>query len=300
MKYLACFCLAVAVAVPALAWSTEAPVQLSMTVTGTAVVRSDGSVASYSLDNADQLPEGVRSLLKTTVPAWTFAAVKAAGKPMPAIARMAVHVSGTVTATTKQKVAGKDEEQNTVQIGVAGIDLICPPPHEDLTYANGCDPAANLRPWPADKPLAVPVYPATAVKLQAGGAVHLYMDIDSLGRVMQAAVGRVDLYMEVPHPEELRRRLADATLAATQDWQFSIPTAGPMALARHWVVAKTVKFEMAGDDPASVGHGQWQAYAAGPEQSIPWVGHDAATPVKLPDLLVTAQPLPDPRAERDH
>jgi hypothetical protein len=206
-----------------------------------------------------------------------------------------VHVTGTVTGTSKQKVDGKTVEQNTVQIGVADIDLHCPPPHADLTFVRGCDPAATLNYWPEDKSPALPQYPLAAVKLQAGGLVHLYLDFDSADHIMQAAVGRVDLYMRVPRPEKLRKQLGDAAMSATQDWQFKVPTVGPHALAGHWVVEQGVKFVIAGDHAASTGYGQWLAYLPGPDQAIPWADADSANLIRLPDILVTASLIPDPR-----
>lgn len=294
MKPLAWLWLVLVLTLPALAWAKQVPVELGMLVTGTVTVNPDGSVKAYTIDHADQLPPGVQSLLVKVLPGWSFDAIKAAGKTIPANTRMSVRVTGTVTGTSKQRVDGKQVEQNTVQIGVADIDLHCPPPHADLTYARGCDPAATLHYWPADKPPALPQYPLAAVKLQAGGAVHLYLDVDSAGRIMQAAVGRVDLYMLVSRPEHLRKLLGDAALKATQDWQFSVPTAGPHALAGHWVVEQTLEFVIAGDHAASVGYGHWLAYQRGPDQAIPWADAESATVVTLPEMKVPASLIPDP------
>lgn len=284
MKPLALFWVVLVLAFPASA--TQAPVELGMVVTGAVTVDPDGSVKAYTIDHADQLPSGVRHLLQTTIPGWTFDAIKSAHATAPTSARMSVRVQGTVIGTSKQKIDGKQVEQNTVQIGVAGIALQCPPPHVELTYAHGCDPAANLRYWPEDKPPALPQYPAAAAALHAGGAVHLYLDVDSAGHIMQAAVGRVDLYMLVPHPDKLRKLFGDAALRATQDWQFNVPTAGPQALAGHWVAAQTVGFMAGSDHAGSVGYGKWLAFQPGPSQAIAWVDEDPAAVIRLPDMLV--------------
>jgi hypothetical protein len=300
MKPLAWLWLVLVLALPPPSWAKQAPVELAMVVTGTVTLNPDGSVKAYAIDHADQLPAGVQHLLKSTVPGWTFDSIKAAGKMLPANTRMSVRITGTVTATTKQKVGGKKVEQNTVQIGVADITLHCPPPHAEFSPEAGCDPNASLRFWPEDKPPTLPQYPLAAVKLQAGGAVHLYLDVDSAGHIMRAAVGRVDLYMQVPRPERLRKLLGDAALQATQDWQFSVPTAGPHALAGHWVVEQTLKFVIAGDHAANVGDGQWLAYQPGPDLAIPWASADAAAVIRLPDVLVPVSLLPDPHAPPLH
>lgn len=296
MKPLAWLLVVLGLALPTLAAGRQPPIELAMDVTGNITVNADGSVKGFSIDHPEQLSQGVQHLLQTTLPGWTFDAIKAAGANAATTARMTVHVTGTVTATTTTRVDGKDVPQNTVQIGVDRIDLQCPPPHTHLTYARGCDPAANVRQWPADKPPALPQYPLDAVKAQAEGAVHLLLDVDGLGRVMQMAVSRVDLYTHVPRAERIRKLLGDATLAAAQDWQFSVPTTGSAALAGHWVVEQTVKFEIAGGHAASVGYGQWLASIPGPDQVIPWASADAAGVIRLPDMLVTASLVHDPNA----
>lgn len=297
MKRLAQLSLLLVLMLPAsgFARTASAPIKLTMLVTGSVTVNPDGSVKSYAIDHANQLPQGVQNLLVKTLPGWTFDAVKSTGTAIPANTPMSVRVTGTVTAVTKQKVAGKTVQQNTVQIGIDDIALHCPPPHAEFVPALGCDPNANLRFWPDDKPPELPKYPLAAVRLASGGAVHLYLEIDSAGHVMQAAVGRVDLYAQISRPDRLRKILGDAALETAQYWQFSVPTTGLHAVDGLWVASQTIKFQIAGDQGASTGYGHWLAYLPGPAQAISWVDPDSAAIIPLPDKVVTASLIPDPR-----
>lgn len=280
---------------PLAAMGQSEPVRLAMRVAASVTVNPDGGIARYQVERATALPVGVQKLLGEVIPGWHFPGVATAGLKAPLPTRMSIWLDGTVTGSHDALVDGHRQQQHTVQVGVRTIDLACPPPHADLTFARGCDPAGAVRHWPTDQPPALPAYPEVARAAQAGGAVHLYLDIDSMGRVMQAAVHAVDLYQISLHPRAIRKALANAALAAAQDWQFSVPVEGPALLAGHWVVAQSVRFVLADSDAAHVADGEWLAYNPGPVTPVEWAGAGDDAPVRMPDLTVTATALPSAR-----
>ncbi|HET7562488.1 MAG TPA: hypothetical protein VFJ87_08935 [Rhodanobacteraceae bacterium] len=284
MKRLAWLGILFGLVVPTLAFAATTPVHVSMVVTGTVSVNPDGSVKAYTIDHADQLPSGVQSLLKSSVPEWTFDAIKAAHKTVPTQARMSVQVTGTVTGTSKQKVDGKTVEQNTVQIGVADIDLHCPPPHADMTFVSGCDPNAGL----AHVAGVPPAYPIRAVRAGMEAVVDLRLEIGRDGRVLHAAVRQVNLYSRIPDLSLYRKIFADPTLEAAHEWRYRVPISGPNAGRDRWMLDQRVKFYIDGGHVATIGYGQWLAYLPGPIAAIPWADQGSTTVTRLPEMTVEA------------
>lgn len=291
MKRIAWLGILFGLAVPVVALATTAPTELVMVVTGRVTVNPDGSVKAYTIDHEDKLPAGVQRLLKSSVPSWTFDAVKSTRATTPVQAPMSVRVTGTVTETTSQKTNGKKVEQNTVQIGVADIDLHCPAPHVDRTFEQGCDPATGL----VHLDIRPPEYPLQAMRAGVEGVVDLRLEVGRDGRVVQAAVRQVNLFSRIPDLSLYREIFADPALKAARNWRFRVPTDGPDSGRDRWVLAKRVKFYIDGSHVATVGYGQWLADLPGPIKVIPWDGQGAAPVVRMPDDTVEATLIRQPQ-----
>ncbi|HET7931168.1 MAG TPA: energy transducer TonB, partial [Rhodanobacteraceae bacterium] len=256
------------------------PVEVGMVVTGSVTVNPDGSVKAYTIDHADQLPPAVQRLLKSSIPGWTFDAIKSTGTTGPTKAQASVYIGGMVTETTKQIVDGKKVQQNTIQIGVEHIALHCPPPHAERTFAMGCDPDTGLTRLPSPPP----EYPIEAARAHMEGVVDLRLEIGRNGRVLRAAVRQVNLFNRIPNPVLFRRIFSDVTLETAQAWRFRVPTTGPNAGRDRWVLAQQVKFYIMGGHVDTTAYGQWLADLPGPIKAIPWAEQDSGRVVRLPEM----------------
>jgi hypothetical protein len=235
-------------AMPVMAHSAKQQnVQASMLVSGTIMVATDGSVAGYTLDKSEKLPQPVVGLLAKAIPQWRFAAVTQDGKPV--MVKSAMHV----------RVVAKpvDEDNFSISVGSSWFGD---------GHSDAC-PSTDYKPHPA--------YPPEAIKQRVSGTVYLVMSIDRDGHVRKMAAEQVNLRVLGREKEMQRWRdmLADAALRAAGHWSFHPPTTGPGAARDHWEVRVPINFELRQwGRPSPFTYGQWVAYVPGPKQPIPWVG----------------------------
>ena len=246
---------------PMLACASGTPIEASMVVNGTITVNPDGSVRGYALDKENTLPSYVRQIVQKTVSGWMFVPVKTDGKAVTAR-----------TGMTLRLVADWHDKEHAT-IWVAGAEFGCDSWRTSREYTETCPSGSMV----TEAQRTPPHYPTDAAFHGVGGEVFLVLDVGRDGRVMRAAVRKVDLYSMIPRQPKYRKVLADASLTAARKWKFHVPTVGPEADRDHWIVVVPVryKFQMSGTGtllrkPRS----QWTAYVPGPVNNIPWADED--------------------------
>jgi hypothetical protein len=243
---------------PALAARYEAMrkrVEASMLVTGELVVAPDGTVKSYALDHADELPPEARNLLAEVVPNWELDVAKADGTPLQSPTTLKVSVQ-----LLARPIAGVDDK-----LRVTIKD----------TYF--WDPKAPVQ-VETEGTLTPPEYPLSAARSGISGIVYVLVRLNSDGTVAQTHVERVD--MTVVSDEKTLHKfskvLAGAAVGAAKQWTFNI---APARLAKPEPVAVRVPvvFTMVDKIPpdAKAKYGRWQAYVPGQYTPVPWL-HDTA------------------------
>jgi Gram-negative bacterial TonB protein C-terminal len=246
---------------PILSYASNTPVEASMVVTGTITVNPDGSVQGYTLHGQDKLPPVVSQIVKQTVPRWQFKPIVADGKAVTAKTGMSLRIVADMT----------DPKHATIR--VAGAEFGCNA-GAGSHLADECDASPALG-YVNRTP---PRYPMQAARRGVGGEVFLVLQVGPDGHVVQSAVRQVNLYAFTDDQKFFRKVLANAALQVARDWRFKIPTAGPEATARQWIVEVPVNFTMnrprdsCGSIPCSGSNNPygWKAYIPGPVRDIPW------------------------------
>lgn len=104
------------------AWDVSKRAEGSIVVTGSIVVKPDGSVASYTLDHQDKLPSAVVAVIDKTLPAWKFQPIlmlDSSNKPELAKASMSLRVIAKPVADDQYDVSlggasfGYDDKQSS-------------------------------------------------------------------------------------------------------------------------------------------------------------------------------------------
>lgn len=253
-----------AMLLPLVAFAAEPRIQESMVITGAITVNTDGSVASYMLNDADNLPPAVRQIVQATVPVWQFMPVEARGKPVVARTGMALRIVADL----------KSIHATQATIRVAGAAFGCEA--RSKAQLPGECPEGRTVTMSSRLP---PRYPMEALRARIGGEVYLAVEIGRDGHVLNVAPRQVNLYSLTDQQARFRKVLADASVEAARKWTFRIPTEGPNAGKQHWIATVPIHYTI-GSPSMQTGSrlrrtnksasGQWRAYVPGPVQVIPW------------------------------
>lgn len=245
---LACCVGAVSAAGPA---SVREQVEATLLVKGTIDIGADGGVDGYTIEQQEQLPEGIAGVIDRVVPRWRFEPVHVGGRAARVRAGMNLRL-----------VARKlDNGDFAVQIRDAGFNQESEP--GELVIGD------QIRP---------PRYPPDALRTGVSGTVYLALKVGRDGRVEEAMAEQVNLRV-VGSERQMRlsrELLAKAALAAARYWTFKTPTTGEHQDDPYWSVRTPVSFEIQGK-PVPEDH-QWHAYVPGPRQTIPWFTDDDREP----------------------
>jgi hypothetical protein len=233
-------------------------VEASMLVTGEIAVNPDGSVYGFVLDHRTKLPAPVLKLIDGSLPHWEFTPVKVDGKPVLAKASMSLRI------VARQL----DADRDAISVESAAFGADTARFHKTSSCADGaCLSYLERQP---------PGYPPNLLSNLVSGTVYLAVEIDSQGKVSQAAVEQVNLRRLADETTlgRWRRELGRVSMAAARKWTFQVPRTGPEAGKEHWVVTIPVDFSIAvpgtGKTIGAPGYGQWDTYVRGPVNSIPW------------------------------
>lgn len=260
---------AVMLAVPATVEATGAravrrQAESAMRVTGTLQIDAQGHVSGHTLDQADKLPEGVRTLVAESVPEWQFTPRTVDGRPEAGSTDMSLLI--------RARPAGDDAFD--VEIASVAFGL------------KQADPEANVR---VAQAMTAPEYPRDLAALGASGTVYLLLRVGRDGKVADAAVEQVNLRFvdDERQMEKMRRAFAQAALRAPAGWTFLPPTRGKLAQQAYWTVRVPVAFRL---DRSRPEYGRWDSYIRGPRAPAPWDGDELAKVAGFaPDALPEGQ-----------
>lgn len=220
-------------------------VESSMLVTGKIQVAANGTVAAFSLDGQDKLPEAVVELTGKAVPKWTFEPVLIDGQ--------AANVSTDMTIRIVAKKAGSDSY--LVEIRSASFGKKSGKPKESTPLPD----------------MAPPNYPTAAARAGVGGTVYLLVRVGRDGRVADVIAEQVNLKVVADENSmaKWRHMFADASLRQARRWTFTPPT-GLDAKADFWLMRVPVMFSLGDPSKAMTPYGQWESYVPGPRHPNPW------------------------------
>lgn len=243
-------------------------VEMNMLLSGTIDVQPDGRVASYHIDQADNLPEGVTRLIAASIPGWTFEPVVIDGKPVLARARMGLNIVATQAG----------EDKHTVRIDSASFGNT----EEDSTAGEAV----------SKRRMDPPRYPDEAASSNMTGTAYVLLKIDRKGQVADAVVEQVNLTVlgDAVQLKRARDLFSRTTLRAAKNWTFIPPTRGELAEDAFWVVRVPVEYRLHDDAlPARNGgpaYGKWKAYIPGPRTEVPWEDGPQDSAAFKPDAML--------------
>jgi hypothetical protein len=245
---LALFCVAFA----AVASSRSRQAEASMLVTGTIVVAPDGSVRSYALDHAKNLPVPVVDLINKGIPAWRFEPTLLDGQPVAAKAKMSL------------RVVAQPQNNGDYAISISGAQF---------NQGNGVDDVADAY----IKRTPLPVYPGFAIREHLSGSVYLLLRVNRQGKVIDGFAEKVNLDTNpqaIP-PEGVlnkgREVLAKASLDAVLKWTFNMSTSDANSKDDYQYARVPINFYLDSLVPSPArSYGEWVTYMPGPIQQAPW------------------------------
>lgn len=270
-------------AVPVVALAATPQVEETLVVSGTLTVSPDGSVQSYHVHALDKVPPAARNILQATIPHWEFVPIVQNGKAVAARTEMYVRVVADFIDRDHARIRVAGEQFGCQAWQTRKAQPTACPQHTSPSYA-------NRRP---------PMYPMDAARVAVGGEVLMVLRVGRDGKVEKAAIQRVNLYTRTDDPGFYRQQFAAASMRATADWRFNVPTAGPNATKAYWDVLVPINYVIRGREAYACGqrqrYGQWCAYLPGPVQNIPWA-QDLHKQHGNAGALAGGEPfLPDPR-----
>jgi hypothetical protein len=219
--------------------------EASMVVLGSITVAPDGSVASYQLDHATELPPAVTGLLQQSIPGWQFEPVKRDGQAVYVKSRMSLRVVLHPLDDKRYKL-----------------------------YLAGAHFNPDAKPLKDNGPRRVqPHYPGQAVRARVSGTVYLVLKIDPQGHVVDAMAEQVNLRVagDEHQMEHFRGLLANSALEAARTWVFDPQLLGGgtedhyAAMPVGYWLSTTQGVSSRPDAP-----GHWDIYVPGPRQAVPW------------------------------
>ncbi|HEX7816535.1 energy transducer TonB [Dyella sp.] len=245
MKRLLATCVSLVLAATAMATSPQAlrkQAEASMLVTGNIQVAPDGSVSSYTLDHADEVPAMVTDLIKRGTQAWHF--------QMPPNA-------APITAKMSIRMLAKPDGNGNYTVSIAGANFGEYHPDNERISSKQMQP---------------PRYPEAAIRGRVAGTVFLLVRVGKDGHVTDAAAEQVNL--EVVDTDagmtRWRKALADSAIKAAMAWTYNIPTQGKSANAPFYLVRVPVNYNLNVLGAKLDHYGQWVGYIPGPHESVPW------------------------------
>lgn len=231
-------------------------VESSMRIKGSLDIGADGRVVAVRLDQQDAIPAGVVGFVKESMAGWEFEPTLQEGKTVP------------ITTPVSLRVVGKVQGDGSARIEIRSASFV-DYREDDLTR-------------PARLSGSVPTYPVRTAGRGVAADVFLLIQVGRDGKVRNVAAEQVNLRVLVP-PRQLdtvRTAFANSAIQAVRDWQFRIPTQGPLADRETWVVRLPVRYA---DQPPSGDVPAWEPYLPGPRQRAAWQQPERVT--VAPDAL---------------
>ncbi len=210
--------------------------RFEMTARGTLVVEPDGRVSEVELD----MPMPAREPYLEAIARWTFKPVEVDGRVVRAKAHFALDAVGEIAPGSEN-----------VRFAIEDVRFLDPP-----GTPSGSVLRSDFRP---------PAYPPEAAREGVGAKILVLLRVDDEGRVLDAAVDRMQLgaslIRDPGRASAHARRLARATLRAASEWVVR----DPEAIARGSVVVP-VTFA-----PPQIPFNGWQPRIPVEVTSLPWM-----------------------------
>ncbi|NII09544.1 hypothetical protein [Oleiagrimonas sp. C23AA] len=220
----------------------------SMVLDGQLVMSPQGTVKSYTLDHAAQVPMAVRKLIAKNVQTWRFSPV--------------VHQGHAVTAKVEMhlRVVATPNKDRQFQLRLA-----------DQWFGDGTVANSGLRAVRHPEPM----YPQAAVHAHLQGSVMVVAQVQADGHVSRIAAEQVNLQAHGPARmmKQWRQLLASAATSTLAHWTFQVPNHADEANNAHWLVRIPVNFTLPDSisRPNPPTYGQWLSYAPGPRVTPQWL-----------------------------
>ncbi len=240
-------------------------VEASMLVTGLVLIERDGSVSKLEVDQRDKLPESVAGLIEGSGSAWRFEPVRVEG------------VARRVQARMSLRVVANRLDDGTYRIGIRsghfGEEAMTP---EERVQQPDAIKGVSMRP---------PIYPMSALEMNARGTVYLVLKLGLDGSVQDAVAEQVNLRTvgNIKQMDRMRSILSTSALNAAKKWTFSMPASDEMRKVGFASVRVPVDYEFGG--VVKPAYGEWHSYIPGPRQSAPWTGQDLGA-TESPDAML--------------
>lgn len=218
-------------------------IESSMRVTGTIEVSPDGSVRTYAIDHAEEIPKGLLAFIQQNVDQWKFDPVTVDGKAVGVRNKMSLRV-----------VAKKlNDDEYDVRLQAASFDPFTVEAGRQIT----------------SKSMPPPRFPEEAAMSGAAGTAYLILKVGRDGNVEDVVTEQVNLHIvgTEGQMERWRNLFGKASMQAARKWQFIPPVLGEDAGEAYWTVRVPVDFKFSRKETK---YGQWEAYVPGPRQKHPW------------------------------
>lgn len=246
------------------AHATRKQAESSLRVSGSIVIRTDGTVQSHEIDPGAPLTPVLADFIGNAIGTWRFEPVLVDGKPVNAKVPMSLRL-----------VASQASDGN-FNVHIAS------------TYFGSKDdvPATDQ---PRSIKLTPPRFPKGALYMGGKGTVYLIVQVGRDGKVANVDAEQVNLRVAGTDNQMamLRKEFTNAAVRAARGWTFDIPTTGEEANADSWLVRVPVDYMLAGPGEKKPKAGGWDTYIPGPRNlGMPWAAEKlrtAGSPDALPD-----------------
>jgi len=237
---------------------------LSMSVNGTLVVDTDGSVRDYALTTT--VTPGLAEALGKTIKAWRFEPVLVDGQPTRAEAKMRISLAATEN--------GKDYQ---VHVENAVFRPATPSAQAPARTVEATGRSMNP-----------PVYPRELQRAFISGRVLVALHFTPEGKVIEAVPVQSMIFdarggSDRTYAKAIKQ-FEDATLAAVRKWTVSVQVKpGAPTSAKDFTTYTTVDYRM-GDGPNGDIPGEWRRVSRTPRAALPWLPATEAPKVGVADV----------------
>jgi len=245
---------------------------LSMSVDGTILVDTDGSVRDYTL--ATPLAPNLSALLGKAIKGWRFEPVLVDGEVVRAEAKMRISLAAT-----------KDGENYQVRIENAVFR-----PAETGLDSQGRGSTVEA----SGRRMNPPKYPHALQLAGLSGRVLVALHFSPEGKVIDAVPVQAMVFDARGRDRTLAQAiklLEDSTVQAARKWSVTVSTKpGAVTTEKDFTAYTTVEYVM--DNAPGYKHGtpyvepagQWRMVARTPKRALPWLSGESAPNVGVADV----------------
>lgn len=226
--------------------SPTVDIEHTMLVRGQVQVDANGQVSGYQLDDVDSLPAGIKQMIAANVPQWQFAPVLENGVAVPASAHM--HL----------RFVARQVDGNNLQVQLTAANF---PRHEP-------SPQSKLPPFRHH--LHQGELTRVLLQYKTNAVIYVAFRVNAQGEVADAVVRQVNLRQR-GIPEQMNTiRAAYARVGLQAVRRMRLEPVNPELLNEDGYLEGILPINLCLPPCNRPEAGQWDAYVAGPRQSLPW------------------------------